>query len=512
MVLFECTVEETKNVIKSMKGSNVRNDINLKMLKLGVDFFSLYITMLINMCVQTGMYPDLLKISSITPIFKSGQKNCIHNYRPISILKNLNKIFEKYIQKRLNSFFNHFKLFSAKQHGFKSGYNTETALLQFISSVLPAFDNKTFSVAVLLDFKKAFNCMDQNILLTKLELYGVRGIALKLIQSYLENRPQNVRYKNELSDVKYMNIGIPQGSCVGPIMFNIYTNDLDAFLAGIFKILYADDTAITMCHSNINTLQETLTIVLKQVEQWCSFNKLALSTNKTKAILFTNCTTEPPQLCIQNVQIEFVDYYKYLGIYIDSKLKFHAHLNELKTKLSRNSGIAYRLRWKLNLNSAKNIYYSFTYSALSYCICIYGGVLICTERGNKIKKLHKRIVLNLFGPHYHNMNYCEILQHEEILKVEDVYRLQVGCYMYKILFLNKYQFLKEYISPVNPDHVHYTRNNDFILPFPRVENVRINFKYQFLNVWNHVPEEIKLSNSYHIFKRDYKKHLISLYT
>jgi hypothetical protein len=410
MVLYQCTIEEVKNIIGSMKGSKVENDLNLKMLKIGVDYFSSFITVLINMCVETGTYPDLLKIAHITPIYKSGAKNNVCNYRPISILINLNKIFEKYLQKRLTSFFGHFNLFSNKQHGFKSGYNTETALLHFISSVLPAFENKTYSLAVLLDFKKAFNCMDQNLLLKKLDLYGVRGLVQNLIKSYLENRPQKVRYKNEASGIKYVNVGIPQGSCIGPIMYNIYTNDLDDFIRDIFKVFYADDTAITMCHSDLHILQETLADVLVRVEQWCSFNRLALSTNKTKAILFTNCIVEPPQLCIYNVPIEFVDNYKYLGICVDSKLKFNVHLKELKIKLSRNSGIAYRLQSKLDLCSAKSLYYSFTYSAISYCICIYGGLLLCTERGNKIKKLHKRIILNLFGPHYQNLSFCEILQ------------------------------------------------------------------------------------------------------
>jgi hypothetical protein len=229
-------------------------------------------------------------------------------------------------------------------------------------------------------------------------------------------------------------------------------------------------------------------------------------------MLFTNCTIDPPQLCIQNVPIEFVDCYKYLGLHVDPKLKFHTHLSELKIKLSRNSGIAYKLQRKLDIGSAKNLYYSFTYSAISYCICVYGGVFICTERGNKIKKLHRRIILNLFSSHYPNLNFNEILRHEEILKVEDVYRLKVGCYMYKIIYKNDYQFLKEYISPMYPDHTYNTRNNEFILPFPRVENIRINFKYQFLNVWNQVPVEIKLCNSYNAFNRSYKRYLVNLYT
>jgi hypothetical protein len=482
------------------------------MLKLGVQYLSPFIVMLINVCVQTGMYPDLLKISRITPIYKSGPKNCISNYRPISILKNLNKIFEKYLQKRLVSFFDRCNLFSVKQHGFKSGCSTETALLQFISSVLPAFENKTFSLAVFLDFKKAFNCMDKDILLQKLEIYGVRGIVLDLMRSYLENRPQKVQYGGKISEVKYINVGIPQGSCIGPILYNIYTNDLDEFIADIFKVFYADDTAVTTCHINLEMLKDTIAGVLTRVEQWCAFNKLALSATKTKAVLFTNCNTDPPQLCIDNVPIEFISHYKYLGINIDSRLKFNAHLNELKIKLSRNCGISYRLQSKLNLDSAKNLYYSFTYSAISYCICVYGGLFLCSERGNKIKKLQKRIILNLFCPHYRNLSFSEILQREELLKVEDIYKLQVGCYMYKILYLNDYQFLKDYICPAYPDHGYNTRINDFILPFPRVENIRINFKYQFLNVWNQVPVDIKTSNSLQVFKRNYKKYLINLYT
>ena len=225
---YQCTPNEILKIIASLKRSN-DNCLAMKIIKIGVDYFSPIICDLINLCVNVSTYPDTLKIAQIVPVHKSGPKDVVSNYRPISILGTLNKIFEKVIYCRLNSFFETKLLFSETQFGFRSGRSTELAVLHLIAKIMPAFDEKGFGLAVFLDLRKAFDTIDYNILIKKLKCYGVRGQVLELLQSYLSNRKFCVKFAGVQSELFSVAIGVPQGSCLGPLLYNIYTNDLPRF-------------------------------------------------------------------------------------------------------------------------------------------------------------------------------------------------------------------------------------------------------------------------------------------
>jgi hypothetical protein len=458
-------------------------------------------------------YPDVLKIAKITPVHKVGSRTCISNYRPISILGNLNKIFEKVTHVRLNSYFVSQDLLSSSQFGFRRGVGTETAMLHLVSYALQAFEDRGFVLCVYMDFSKAFDTVNHALLLTKLDRYGVRGLALDLMKSYLNNRIQYVSYCAVSSEKQSVKVGVPQGSCLGPLLYSIYTNDLHRFIDNRCRdVMYADDTTLVSFSQDLELLKLRKNVILGSVIEWCNYNRLAVNVTKTKAMLFTNRLADPPEIFINNSLLEYVEEYKYLGVIFDPKLKYQEHIVSLQNRVSRFCGISYRLGSYFTIGTARSFYYAFFYSTASYCIVVWGGVLVCSQRGNRLENMQKRIVKNLFQKFYVNLAYNELLKEVELLKLVDIYKFRVGCMMYKMLKEGFCPALLEYIDPHTANHEFNTRNvNRFVLPLPSVENIRMNFKYQCLNTWNNIPYNIKTVESLKIFRINYKEYLLSAY-
>ena len=206
-----------------------------------------------------------------------------------------------------------------------------------------------------------------------------------------------------------------------------------------------------------------------------------------------------PVILLDNETVPRVNSYKYLGVFMDDSLKYHDHIDYIHSRLSRLCGISYRLKDHICFNSAKSFYYSCVYSILTYCICVWGGILQCTSRGDRLKSLHKKILKNLFC--LDDREGC-VFKKFGILKLTDIHRLYVCMYMYKVIKLNMCPTLQFNLDLSYPAHAYSTRcSNDLVLPFPRVEAIRLNFKYQCVKLWNGVPESIKSLTSLRRFKK-----------
>ena len=511
LVLFESTPNEVNRLIKGMKQGRKTDEFILRMVRLATHPFAFVLSKLFNIYMSQGRYPNVLKVANIVPIYKSGSRKCIENYRPIAVLKNLNKLFEKLLCQRLLSFLNCNGILSQAQFGFKKGYSTEIAILQLLTYILPAFQNRGYALAVFLDYSKAFNTVNPQILLTKLKRYGIRGLALKLLSSYLENRIEYVTFNGKDSEKRIVNLGVPQGSCLGPLLYVVYTNDFCKYLETINKVLYADDTSLVICDENVDNISAIMNESFTKLYDWCNFNGLALNCSKTKAVLFTNKLTVENPLQIAGNRVEYVNAYRYLGLILDSKLKYQDHINGLQTRLSQLCGISYKIGPHLSLNAAKSFYYSFIYSVLSYCITVWGGILLTSTKGNRLKALQVRLVKNLFSKFFGNASTIDVFKRLEILPIDCLYKFRVACLMFKLLKLEFYPNILAFINPEFSNHTYETRRRDLILPFPNVEAVRSNFKYQFLKIWNEIPNNIKSLESHDRFKREYQNYLIVNY-
>ena len=250
------------------------------------------LTHIVNLSFQTGCFPDRLKIATITPIFKHGKRDEPGNYRPISVLSPLSKILEKCVKKCILGFFESKNLFAQNQYGFRTNHSTEHALLNFIDYATDELENGNFVMGVYLDIKKAFDCVNFEILFAKLNKYGIRGQSLALLQDYLTNRKQKVKLLDDngttiFSDERDITCGVPQGSVLGPLLFLIYVNDFQNATSLFHTITFADDTNLFMASPSIELLCDSVNLELEKIKTWLDCNRLNLNVSKTYYQLYT---------------------------------------------------------------------------------------------------------------------------------------------------------------------------------------------------------------------------------
>ena len=512
LIFDHCTPAEVYTVINKLKKDGPSSDVSVKfMKKCGMQLASMFCD-LFNMCFDEAVYPDIFKCSKITPIFKKGTRTAIPNHRGIAVLCNLSKVFDSILHERLTNYFTSNGLLAGNQFGFRQNRNTELAALHLIDKILPAFEDGSYCLCVFLDFSACFDTISRDILYDKLFRYGVHGASLAFIKSYFRDRRQYVTYSNANSVIRQQDIGTIQGSKLGPRFFDIYSSDMNTIFLNDESVMYADDTALVYVGKELTDLQNHVNDMLLKVVDWCRFNKMALNPSKCEFMLFTNKhVLNEPVIRLGNDVLQRTYSFKYLGVHIDEKLKFNNQVSYIKSRLSQLCGITYRLKRYFNLKAAKNMYYACVYPLVSYCITVWGGVFCCTSKGNELQKLQSRIVRNLFQHHNEVANCC-LFKANRILKLKDVYILYSCIYMFKVIKLNICPSLQSTLDLQIRDHCYGTRGNGlYVVPFPRVESVRVNYKYQYITLWNNLPNDIKDINTLPLFKKKLTEHLLEGY-
>lgn len=248
--LFDCTEEEVGRLFSKIKNKNTMDKYFLSMndLKLFSNELVKPISIFINKCFNSGYFPDELKFSRVVPVYKrKGDINECNNYRPISILPNMSKIFELAIKNRMVNFLEKYSLLHIGQHGYRKQRSTITALIEIIQNITEALDNGEIMKMLSFDLSKAFDSVSHEILLDKLNFYGFRDVVNDLLRSYLTNRKQHVAFGVFSSSETNVELGVPQGSILGPILFLIYVNDLNVPDC-VNTCLYCDDTSVLIKH------------------------------------------------------------------------------------------------------------------------------------------------------------------------------------------------------------------------------------------------------------------------
>ena len=411
----------------------------------------------------------------------------------------------------MKQFFNDENLLSEKQYGFRAGKNTELAVIDLFHKVLPAIEQKKFAICVFLDYSSCFDTIDRNILMSKLYKYGIRGLNYDIINSYFSDRHQYVEFQNCKSRSMSQNLGIVQGSRLGPLMWDIHSTDFNSLCSRDENILYADDACLIYVSENLQELTDHVNMRLNIINEWCNANKLLINRNKSEVMIITNKhVTSIPDVRIGQDKLKVVKHFKYLGINIDDSCKFNTHIDLLKSRMSSLRGMSYRLKNHLDIRAAKNVYYSCVYSIVSYGISVWGGALNCNHRADCLIRLQKHILNNLFSKFYpENIN---IHVREFFFKISDIYRMRVAVLMYRVLVLNELPSLRNNIILTPAPHDYNTRNaTNLIPPYPRTDVIKMSYKYQFINMWNSIPEFIRLLPTLKLFKKSLTDHFLNMY-
>jgi len=397
--LDQVSPESVSTIISNLKDNSPGPDeIPPKILKLINPIIRTPLTHTINLSLASGYFPSELKTAKVIPIYKGGDQKCLSNYRPVSVLNSLSKVFEKSFYNQLSAHLAENQILHNFQFGFRPGHSTNFALSVLSDKITEALDNNETIIGLFLDFSKAFDTVDHNILLSKLKLYGVKNTSLNWVHSYLSDRHQYVQYQNVKSSLLKVLCGVPQGSILGPLFFLLYINDMDNISKLLFYILFADDTNAFYSHKKVDEIINTFNGELGLLTDWLHANKLTLNIKKTHYIIFTNSNIRPTpnlDIIIDNQVIDRVSNTRFLGVIIDENLRYKHHVNHIKPKVARGVGILARARKFFSIKTLINLYYAFIHPYLLYCVEIWGNT--CTTYTDPLFKLQKRAVRIITG-------------------------------------------------------------------------------------------------------------------
>jgi hypothetical protein len=383
------THSEILDVIKSLQSKNSTdfNGLSASLIKQISYQIANPLKHIINLSLSSSIVPTQLKIAKVIPVFKSGDRRSMDNYRPISLLSIFSKILEKVVCNRLCSFLETNNILSGAQFGFRPGHSTVHPMVHFVNHVSKALNNKEHSIAIFCDLRKAFDSCDHEILLRKLSGVGIRGDTLAWFRNYLSNRQQFVTISGHNSSLKLIKLGVPQGSILGPILFLLYINDLPQSSL-LYDLLFADDTTL---YASGPDLPDLISFVNTEFQKICLYfrqNKLALHPAKTQFALFSNSRdardsvitifannnnpgNNDPTLCTPLERIHSssqLPAIKFLGVYFDTDLNFKHHVKTICTRVSRALYMLRTCKNFLSANSLKPLYYS-----LVHCHLVYGN-------------------------------------------------------------------------------------------------------------------------------------------
>lgn len=387
---------EVYNTIMGLKNIHTvgHDEIPVITLKKVAEEISAPLTHIINLCFEKGIFPKELKISEVRPIYKKGDKSLPQNYRPIAILSNISKIFEKIIHNRLMHYVERFELLSTHQNGFRKAKSTTRAIYQALHKILTSLNLQNNTALLCLDLSKAFDNVRHDILLKKLEWLGIRGIPLLLFKSYLSERYQYIKECDESGELirsgKLMvRIGVPQGSILGPLLYIIYTYDMEKIVSEDI-IQFADDSSAVITENNTADLCTRIVDTVKNLETYFASNGLKVNLEKTQMINFHYRGGKEQKLSINfnNNKLEALDYIHFLGIGIDSRLDWKLHITELCNNLAKYVYALGVISQMTDIQTAMMAYHSYVGSRIRYGIVFWGSSVDI----HKVFVIQKRIL------------------------------------------------------------------------------------------------------------------------
>ena len=498
--------------LKTSKSTGM-DSIPARVLKISAEIISPSLTWIFNLCIKTGVYIDDWKKAWVVPIFKSEDRKKCENYRPISILPIISKIFERSVFNQLYEFLNANNLLSKHQFGFRPQHSTLAALIQMCDAWYENMDNGELNGVVFIDIRKAFDSINHNILLRKMkEQFGISNIELKLFESYLSDREQVSFVNGAMSAPKRIVCGVPQGSILGPLLFLLYINDLPDCLEKSTPCLYADDSQIFSSAKDCVELNANLNHDLNNVSQWLVNNKLQHHSTKTKLMYvgsnhnLAKIDNEFPVM-INDQLIPRVHSISCLGVKLDETLNWDEHIEMVCKKVGAGIGILKRIKPYVPANTLISIYNALIQPYFDYCSPLW-GVCNKTLRDN-LQKFQNRAARIIAGASY-EIRSADVLRTLDWENLETRWHLTKAKFLYKVLSNSAAPTLKDSFISRNTLLNNYNLRNsqtDLTLPKPNREFLKRTFKYCGAYLWNNLPLEAKQAQSIYLFKSCIKQNL-----
>ena len=484
--------EIEKEILKlDVSKASQNSENSIKLLKENVDIFSDFVCTSFNSSINMSKFPKNLKLADITSAYKKGKNDIKGNYRPVSILPNLSKIFEKHIFKQMSRFFEN--ILSKYQCGFRKGFSTQHCLLAMLEKWKRSVDNgKAFDV-LLTDLSKAFDCLDHELLIAKLNAYGFSLTASKLIHDYLSNRNQRTKINLSYSSWHEIIFGVPHGSVSGPLLFNIFLIDLFFIVENIDIARYANDNTPYISANNVNEVILSLEKATDTLFKRFSDNVMKSNADKCHLLVSTNNAIN---IKIGNIDANNSTCEKLLGV------KFDYHISELCKKASRKIHALARVTPYMDISKKLVLMNAFFKSQFSYCLLVWMGY--SRANSSKINRLHERCLRIIYSDK--QSSFEELLEKDGSVSIHQRNLQVLPTEMHKV---------RKGLSPAvitelfehKEEHYYNPRNNaEFAIPAIRtVYHGFESISYFGPKIWNVLPDRLKNANSLETFKSEIKK-------
>ena len=506
MVVVLVDENEILGIVKSLKNkiSSGNDEISTSLFKFSITAIVKPLVHIINNSLTYGIFPDKLKQALVIPVYKKGDETQIENYRPISLLSCFSKIFKKVMSNRITEHMLENNLINNNQHGYLKGRSTQTALFQFTENIIKSLENKQLPIGLFLDLSKAYDTLNYTILTRKLELYGIRGIVLKWVISYLTHRKQKVVIGHGVDRVssEYLEVtlGVPQGSVIGPLLFILYTNDITELCDNSCVITnYADDTNLLLTASSLPTLIDNTKLVMSKASDWFTKNKLILNSSKTNIVLFKTSRSKilpPEEICIKNASIKLNNSTKFLGMILDSNLCYDKHIDSILSRLGKVCYTLRVLRQYLDYQTMKVVYHSNFESHIRYGIIVYGScrdierLFICQKRA-------LRIILGIS-----QRETCrEKFKQSKLLTITAIYIQECILFFYR---------KRNLFGANESQNLYHTRTLNYTIPGHRLNISENGAYYSSIKLYNSLPIEIKNLQNIRLFKKALYRFLLEI--
>ena len=458
------------------------------------DVFLPYLTNTFNLCLAENYFPNELKKGDVSSFYKKDDALNKKNYRPITVLSSTSKILERLVYDQLMEFSVSF--LSPLLCAFKKGYNTQHALLRFLETCKMTLDKSGYAGALLMDLSKAFDCIDHELLIAKLHAYGLSRNALKIIHSYLSKRLQRVRINGSFSTWKEVNNGVPQGSVLGPLLFNIFLNDLFLLMNRSEICNYADDTTIYVCDSKIGCVIDGLEQDTAQLATWYPENYMKLNVDKCHLMIFGE-KSKKMKIHFGEAVIDESDEETLLGITLDTKLSFKSHVQSLCRKASQKLHALSRISIFMDSKKIKLVMNTLILSHFSYCPLIW--MFHDRKIENKINKIQERALRIAYRDN--TSQFKELLEKDNSVSVHQKNLQLLVIEIYKTKNRLNLPFM---IEMFGDKEVPYQLRITSKLNLPKVRTTNYGtdtVRFMGQRVWAKLPIELKASSSLTGFRK-----------